>query len=223
MIHNIRPKAFIFDLDGTLCDTLPDLQTAMNEMLRTLDYPERTRDELLSFINKGNRHFVFKSLPDGAASSPDDPLVDKAMAINAEAYARCYTEKTHEYPGITPMLLELKSRGMKIAILTNKRARFAEKLAGELFFGIFDLTQGNIDGQPAKPDPLTALGVAERLGVAPSECIFIGDSDVDMKTAVNSGMFPLGVTWGYRDRQCLIDAGAVALVNTADEIVTMFF
>ncbi len=223
MILEKQPKAFIFDLDGTLCNTLPDLQTAMNEMLRTLSYPERTREELLSFINKGNRYFVFKSLPDGSAASPDDPLVDKAMAINAAAYERCYTDKTHEYTGITQMLLDLRSHGIKLAILTNKRDRFAQKLSCELFNGIFDITQGNIDGRPAKPDPSTALGVAERLGVAPDECVFVGDSDVDMKTAVNSGMFPLGVTWGYRDRQCLIDAGALALVDSADEIVSMFF
>lgn len=217
-----KPRAFIFDLDGTLCDTLPDLVTAMNTMLREMSFPERTREELLSFINRGNRYFVYKSLPDGAASDPNDPIVDRAMAINAAAYEKCYTEKTREYPGITDMLLALKSRGIKLAILTNKRARFAEKLASELFSGIFDLVRGNIDGKPAKPDPSTALGVCEYLGVAPEECVFVGDSDIDMKTAVNSGMYPLGVLWGYRDRECLIDSGAKALVSSADEILSLF-
>lgn len=218
-----EPRAFIFDLDGTLCDTLPDLATAMNEMLRAMSYPERSREELLSFINKGNRLFVYQSLPDGVASDPNDPLVDKAMAINAAAYERCYTEKTREYPGITDLLLGLKARGMRLAILTNKRARFAERLSNELFEGIFDVTRGNIDGLPAKPDPSTALSVADALGVSPEDCVFIGDSDVDMKTAVNSGMFPLGVLWGYRDRQCLIDSGAKALVSKASEISELFF
>lgn len=218
-----KPEAFVFDLDGTLCDTLPDLQSAMNEMLRRLSYPERSREELLSFINKGNRHFVYKSLPDGAAFGSDDPVVDRAMAVNAEAYEKCYTEKTREYPGITDMLLKLKARGMKLAILTNKRDRFAQKLSSELFGGIFDITRGNIEGYPAKPDPTAAFDIADKLGVAPKACVFAGDSDVDMNTAKNAGMFALGVLWGYRDRECLSSSGADAFAEVSSDIYTMFF
>lgn len=217
------PRAFIFDLDGTLCDTLPDLMSAMNAMLRTMSYPQRSRKELLGFINRGNRYFVYKSLPDGVAADMNDPLVDRAMAINAAAYEKCFTENTAEYEGITPMLKELKRRGMRLAILTNKRDHFAKKLATALFDGIFDAVRGNIDKMPAKPDPSTALGVAADLGVNPEDCVFVGDSDVDMKTATNSGMYPLGVLWGYRDRECLTAAGAAAFAERPRDIVDLFF
>lgn len=211
-------RAFIFDLDGTLCDTLPDLLRAMNAMLSRMGYPERSREELLGFINRGNRYFVWRSLPDGAAASPDDPLVDRAMAINAEEYHKCYVCETCAYEGMTDALRTLKARGMRLGVLTNKRDRFAKLIVEKLFPDVFDVVRGNIDKMPAKPDPAPALEVAEKLGAAPSKCIFVGDSDIDMLTATNSGMLPVGVLWGYRDRKCLTDAGANILLSRPGEL-----
>ena len=216
-----EPRAYIFDLDGTLCDTLPDLVSAMNSMLRRLNYPERSREELLSFINRGNRYFVWRSLPDGVAATPDDPAVDRAMAVNAEEYEKCYADKTREYAGMTETLKRLKSSGAKLGILTNKRDPFAKKIAAKLFPDIFDTVRGNIDGTPAKPDPAPALEVAAALGVSAKECAFIGDSDIDMKTAVNSGMLPVGVLWGYRSMSCLASAGARLIVSTPADLTTL--
>lgn len=211
-------KAIIFDLDGTLADTMRDLKQAMNTMLRSYGYPERTRAELISFINKGARYFVWKSLPDGVADTPDCDTVTEAMKIYSESYAGCYLDKTEEYKGITAALLALKDKGIKMAVLSNKPDRFVKDIADKLFPDMFvcALGQGPF---PTKPDPAAAFMIAEKLNVLPEECAFVGDSDVDMTTAINAGMLPVGVSWGYRNEDCLARAGAKTIVHSAAELI----
>lgn len=213
-------KAIIFDLDGTLADTMYDLKTAMNTMLRGYGYPERTREELISFINKGARYFVWKSLPDGTADSPDCDSVTEALKIYNESYAKCYLDETREYEGVTKALLALKSKGVKTAVLSNKPDRFVKDIADKLFPDIFvcALGQGPF---PTKPDPAAAFMIAEKLNVSPEECAFVGDSDVDMTTAINAGMLPVGVSWGYRSEECLTAAGAKKIIHTASELAAL--
>ncbi len=207
-------KAIIFDLDGTLADTMNDLGTAMNAMLRSYGYSERTREELISFINKGARYFVWKSLPDGLTDDPESDTVTAAMKIYSENYAKCYLDKTAEYEGITEALTKLKARGVKMGVLSNKPDRFVKEIVEKLFPDMFVCAYGQTD-LPVKPDPAAALMVAEKLGVSHSECAFVGDSDIDMTTAINAEMLPVGVSWGYRPEECLESAGAKVIIRKA--------
>lgn len=210
-------KAVILDLDGTLADTMDDLLTAMNSMLKHLGYKERTRDELLSFINKGARLFVGRSLPEEVVKTFDDPIVTKALGIYSEYYSKCYSDKTHEYEGITEELLRLKEKGILLGVLSNKQDRFVKDIVYKLFPGIFECVRGQTE-LPEKPDPSGAFAVAKELGVSPFECAFVGDSDVDIKTALNAEMKCVGVSWGYRDEECLKAAGAEYIVREVSSL-----
>ena len=210
-------KAAIFDLDGTLLDTMNDLLTAMNRMLRELNFPERTYDELLCFINRGARMFVGRSLPEGSIKSFDDPLVDRALAVYARHYKECCLDTTHPFEGVPEAVAALRAAGVKVGVLSNKQDAFVKETIAKLYPGAFDTVNGQLD-LPEKPDPAPALAVAAKLGVKPEECAFIGDSDIDIKTGVNSGMLPVGVTWGYRSEECLLEAGAKLIVHRPEDL-----
>ena len=212
-------KAAIFDLDGTLLDTMGDLLTAMNRMLRELGFPERTYDELLMFINRGARLFVGRSLPEGSIKDFDDPLVDRALEVYARHYSECCLDTTHPFEGVPEAVAALRAAGVKVSVLSNKQDAFVKETVATLYPGAFDTVHGQLD-LPEKPDPAPALAIAAELGVKPEECAFIGDSDIDIKTGVNSGMLPIGVTWGYRSEECLRDAGAELIVHRPEELVT---
>lgn len=203
-------KAVIFDLDGTLCDTMEDLLTAMNAMLRSFGWPERTRGELLRFINRGARAFVADSMPEGSHSSPDDEIVSRALKVYNDCYAACYGDKTVPYEGMKEALIGL-SKKYALGVLSNKQEPFVRLIIDSVFPGIFTSVHGNADGVPTKPDPRSLDRCLSELGAEPSECVFVGDSDVDMRTGNNAGMISLGVLWGYRDRATLEGAGAAAL------------
>lgn len=211
-------KAAIFDLDGTLLDTMDDLLTAMNRMLVELGFPTRTYDELLRFINRGARKFVGMSLPEGVVETFDDPLVDRALVVYGRHYADCCLDQTHPFEGVPEAVDALKARGIKVAVLSNKQDAFVKETIAKLYPGVFDSVHGQLD-LPEKPDPAPALAIADELGLSPEECAFIGDSDIDIKTGVNSGMLPVGVTWGYRSEECLRDAGAKVIIRRPEELV----
>lgn len=210
-------KAAIFDLDGTLLDTMDDLLTAMNGMLTELGFPKRTYEELLGFINRGARLFVGRSLPEGSIKDFDDPLVDRALEVYGRHYAECCLDKTHPFEGVPEAVDAIKRAGVKVGVLSNKQDDFVKETIKKLYPGVFDAVHGQRD-LPEKPDPAPAFAVAAELGVDPSECAFIGDSDIDIKTGVNSGMLPVGVTWGYRSEECLRDAGAKVIVRSPEEL-----
>jgi phosphoglycolate phosphatase len=210
-------KAVIFDLDGTLADTMLDLQTAMNTMLRQRGWQERSREDLLRFINKGARAFVAQSMPDGSWKSLDDEEVTRSLEIYNQCYAACYADKTAPYPGVAELVKELSDEGMSLAVLSNKQDRFVKVIIEKLFPGIFAEAWGQSE-YPTKPDPTAALEIARRLGVSAGECAFVGDSDIDMNTAKNAGMYAVGVSWGYRDGDVLRSAGADAVADDADAL-----
>lgn len=210
-------KAILFDLDGTLADTMGDLVLAMNEMLRQLGYPERTREELLRCINRGARNFVYGALPDGAFPSIDDEGVTNALRIYSAAYAAHPVVTTAEFPGMTEALRALKADGWRLGVLSNKQDELVQTVIATLFPGIFDAVSGQRD-LPTKPNPAAALRMAAALGAEPRNCVFCGDSDIDMKTAVNAGMYPLGVAWGYRSPDVLRAAGAAAIVEKTEDL-----
>ncbi len=208
----MKYTTLIFDLDGTLADTLDDLVVAMNAMLDSFSWPNRTREDLLRFINKGARRFVSQSMPEGSFTDEDEDIVTEALKRYSDAYAEAYCVHTRPYGGITEALCALKAAGYKLAILSNKQDEFVKVIADTLFPDIFDIKNGQ-SSLPTKPDPTAAIAIADELGAAPEECVFIGDSDIDMMTGVNAGMYPLGVTWGYRGADVLAAAGAKSLID----------
>lgn len=211
-------KAIIFDLDGTLADTMPDLQTAMNAMLMRLGYKTRTRADLLMAINNGAREFVRKSLPQEVQGI--DFIIDSAIEAYEDEYAKCYAEKSAPFDGIEALLMNLKANGIKIAVLSNKQDPFVKDIIAKLFDRkLFSYIQGQQPKLPRKPNPTAALMIAKNMGVKPSRCLFVGDSDVDMETAKNAGMRSVGVSWGYRETSILEEAGAKFIVKSPDEII----
>ena len=212
-------KLVIFDLDGTLADTMGDLVVSMNKMLSHYGFPHRTRDELLTFINGGAINFVRQALP--FDKQADDEFVQAAFEIYNATYAQHYAEVTHLYPGIHDTVMGLKSAGMKLAVLSNKQ-HFQTNAIIEKLFGAntFDIVIGHAD-LPHKPDPATVYHIFDTLGVTAEETLFVGDSDVDIRTAINSGTYPIGVAWGYRTPELLIETGAQMIVYNPMEILEL--
>ena len=210
-------KAAIFDLDGTVCYTINDLRTAMNLMLSEFGMPQRSVEDILSAINFGAREFVRRSMPEDAASDPE--LVDRCFKCYSERYSEHYLDTTTPYDGIPEVITALKKKGIKVAVLTNKGDAHAKALVKKLFGDAFDIVLGNCDRFPTKPDPSSALWIASELGVAPREVLYVGDSDVDMRTARNAGFFACGVSWGYRDVPTLCSTGASGIASAPAEIL----
>lgn len=212
-------KAIIFDLDGTLADTMPDLQTAMNNMLTRLGYRPRTRADLIMAINNGAKEFVSRSLPKDVQGV--DFILQSAIDTYEEEYSRCYCDNTKAYSGIEAMLMDLKAMGIKLSVLSNKQDTFVKNIVAKLFDKkIFTGIQGQTTA-PMKPNPVSALALAKAMGVKPSRCLFIGDSDVDIETANNAGMRSIGVAWGYRDEILLLEKGATYIAKEPNNIISI--
>ncbi len=212
-------KTILFDLDGTLCDTMDDLRTAMNAMLTRLGYKTRTRSELIKFINNGAKEFVRRSLPKEVQKV--DFIVDSALEVYGSEYAKCYCQRTKAYEGIKALLMELKGRGYRLAVLTNKQDEFAKTIINTVFDkGLIDMVVGQ-GAYPTKPDPTSALAIAKALGAKPNKCIMVGDSDVDVKTAKNAQMISVGVCWGYREREVLEGEDADYIVERPEDIIAI--
>jgi len=212
-------KAIIFDLDGTLCDTLDDIRDGVNAVLIRLGYKERTRDEIHKFINHGARNLIKRSLPKDVQSV--DFIVDSALSDYNQEYENYYCNKTSVYAGIEEMLIELKSLGFKLAVLSNKQDKYVKGIIDKLFDeDLFTCVMGQSD-LPPKPNPAAVNYIAKSMGLKPDRCVLVGDSDVDVDTAINSGMKFIGVKWGYRDEEVLRHAGATAIASTPTEIINI--
>lgn len=206
----------IFDLDGTLCDTMPDIHSSVNAMLRRRGYPERSFEHTTQGLNRGSRFLISHALPEGAC----DAEIDAALALYMSIYGDHLCDQTVPYDGITQLLSDLLRLGITLAILSNKPDAFVARLSEQLFPGAFRLTVGQ-GAYPVKPSPEAPLAIAQKLGVAPESILFVGDSDVDIITAHNAGMTAVGVTWGYRDRSVLVSAGADYIVDTPSDIYSI--
>ena len=208
-------RTVIFDLDGTLLDTISDLAAAANYVCRENDWPEYTVAEVESMVGNGIPKLVERFSPENARS----PLM---LANTLHQFNRYYgahnMESTHPYPGIPELLRELHDRGLQMAVCSNKADEFSRVIVEHYFPGIFRLVRGNIPGTPVKPDPGVAKGIMERLGAEPDETLMVGDSDVDIHTGHNAGLRACGVTWGFRSRENLVDAGADVLADTTAEL-----
>ena len=209
------PKAYIFDLDGTLCNTMPDLGTAMNEFLTLRGYPTVDEKQLLAAINCGAFNFVRRCLPKEV--SGDEAYVTECLEQYRGCYARHVCDRTAPYPGIAEAVRRIREAGKPTAVFSNKDENHVRLIVDRLLPGLFDLSVG-AGRFPTKPDPSGALSIAESFGIDPSDFAFVGDSDVDMKTAIAAGMHPWAVTWGYRGEDVLRAAGAERLISSAGQL-----
>ncbi|MDE6373074.1 MAG: HAD family hydrolase, partial [Clostridia bacterium] len=192
-------KAVIFDLDGTLIDSLGDILEVLNQTLRRFGLTEVTRVQATEYIGNGARELVRLAIGGENASR-----LDEILAYYKKAYAACNNRFSTLYGGEKEALTAVRQSGAKLAILTNKPHAVALKTNEQFFKEFrFDLVQGQEDGAPQKPDPLAALSVAERLGVDVRECVIVGDGETDYFTARNSGADCVSVLWGYRSREQL--------------------
>lgn len=213
-------KALIYDLDGTLADTLPSLCQAINMTMDHYGAPLRTCEDVRLAIGNGARMLVKRLLPDALANH-EDKVTEALLYYNAR-YAETYTAADC-YVGIQDAVTALCHRGYTSAVLSNKPDKYTVALCRILFpENTFALTQGQQEGVPTKPDPTAPLSIAARLGVRSEECAFIGDSEVDIRTAKNAGMMSVGCAWGYRSADDLRAEGADAVIDTPDQLLTLF-
>ncbi len=212
--------AVVFDLDGTLIDSLEDLADAVNQALGINGFPPRATGCYKYFIGKGPKVMVSRALPEDKRS--DDAVVEKCLADFNSIYSRAFNVKTTLYDGIPDLLNELSERGLKKAILTNKPHVFTEKYVENLLADWnFEVVIGQRDEIPRKPDPSGALRISRELGIDSSQMVYLGDSGVDMLTAVGAGMLPVGVLWGFRTGDELRENGAEHLIETPMELLSI--
>lgn len=210
-------KAVLFDLDGTLANSLIDLAAATNQALVKFGYPEREVDNFRYYAGDGIPKMIERALPEDARTSE---IIDKVKADYFVYYNEHYNDSTCTYNGVPQLLDALESMGITMAVVTNKAQAFAEKVINKLFGDkYFSLVFGQRDGVPNKPDPTLTLMAMKELGVNPEECIFLGDSGMDVATGVNSGAYPVGELWGFRDEQELKENGAKRIILNPLELI----
>lgn len=215
--HAQRFSAVLFDLDGTLLDTLTDLANAMNRILEAMGFPPHPVEAYKYFVGDGVESLVSRALPDNRR---DSQTIAECMRICRETYADCWPQNTTPYPGICELLNELTCRKVLMTVLSNKPDYFTKPMVNKLLPDwTFRLVRGAIDGVPIKPDPAAALAIAEEIGVPPDDFLYLGDTPTDMQTAANAAMFGVGATWGFRPARELTAAGAKALIDHPPDLL----
>lgn len=213
-------KAAVFDMDGTLLDTIGDIACAMNEALGKLGFTTHPVMDYLDFVGEGIEVMAMKALPE-MHRTPES--IAAAVAAMREAYADRWFLTSRPFDGVTEMLDGLVEKGVRISILSNKIDGFTKAMAARLLPAWhFDEVRGLTPDCPRKPDPTGALLCARSMGVNPAQCVFVGDSAIDMETASRARMVPIGVLWGYQDGPRLLAGGARALVNEPRELLGYF-
>ena len=210
-------KAVIFDLDGTLLDTLDDLKNSVNFAMRECGFPERGIEEVRRFVGNGVKKLIDRAVPDGTSAEAAAAALDSFKAH----YAVHCEDMTAPYPGIIEMLDALRAEGVKTAVVSNKIDSAAKKLCKKYFGDRLMCTVGDIDGRKKKPSPDPIYAALDELGVRAEDSVYIGDSDVDVLTAKNCNMDCIGVSWGFRSREVLEAAGAVRIAADSSELLEM--
>lgn len=210
-----RYKAVIFDLDGTLLDTLDDITAGVNYAMSELGCPSRSREEVCSFIGNGARMLIARSLPKG------DERVDEALAIFRSYYGGHCAVHTRPFPGMTELVEQLRDAGCRLGIVSNKPHAQTAELAEKFFPGVPAV--GERENTPRKPDPTGLLCMIASLGCTPDEVLYVGDSPVDREVAGNAGTHCALVTWGFRSASVLEPLGANALVENSAQLSHFIF
>lgn len=210
-------KLVIFDLDGTLTDTIEGLATAMNKVLEKRGFPQHSNAAVMTFVGNGLRNLAKRALPE---SERTDDMIDACHREMLVAYETYYDRGLVLYPGMDEVLDDLTKRGIKLAINTNKAQKMATVIANGLL-GKWNFIEviGDCEEFPKKPDPTAALHLAKVAGVKINECVYIGDSEVDIKTARNAEMKAITVSWGFRDQKDLMLHNPEILISDAKEIL----
>lgn len=204
-------KAVLFDLDGTLLDTLPDIAFTLNETLKSFGYPECTLAQVRRYVGNGAEKLVRRALP------KDAPWEDVYAAFRAR-YGASGHERTAPFEGIEDLLHQLKNRGVKLAVVTNKPQEATVPSVEKFFSGVFDVVQGDSGMFPCKPDPSLARYCALTMRVPVCDCVFVGDGETDVRTAQRAGMRHVCALWGYRSRTVLERAGGTTFAGTPKEL-----
>lgn len=216
-----KVKVCIFDLDGTLTNTLNAIAHFGNLALGANGLPPLPTENYKTYVGDGRDTLIHRIL--AAHNADNDEMFIKVRDVYDEGYESDYLYDTDAYYGIRELLGELKQRGVKLAVCTNKPDNVAHFVVNTIFGeDTFDVIMGVIDGKPVKPDPYGALKITEILNVSPEECLFMGDTNVDMLTAQNAKIRSVGVLWGFRDRAELESAGAHYIVSKPSEILKLF-
>lgn len=204
-----RFDTFVFDLDGTLLDTLPDLVVLTNAVLRECGFPERTSAEVLSYVGNGVKALMYQAVPQDA----DEEAVEAAMRRWKELYPQYGYRLTKAYEGIPETVAELKRRGARLGVLSNKFDAGVQEVVGAYLPGLFAVAHGESADIPRKPDPTGLLRTIEELGSAPERTVYVGDSTGDVAVARNAGTYAVGVTWGYHEAERLRAAAADLVID----------
>ena len=217
---NYNYRAALFDLDGTLLDTIDDIALAMNRVLEPRGLGAYSVEAYKTLVGEGAEELVRRAL---ASRRLADAEVAAILADYRREYEACWRLHSRPYPGVPALLEALGRRGVRTAVLSNKSEPFTEAMTLALLSPFrFEIVRGARPGVPLKPDPAAALGIARELGVAPAEAVFLGDTGIDMKTAAAAGMLPVGALWGFRTAEELRASGAASLLASPLELLAYF-
>ena len=208
-------KTYIFDLDGTLLNTLGDLAASTNYALRQYGMPEHTIDDVRRFVGNGVGKLIERAIPEGLAN----PQYEDVLATFRKHYMLHSLDTTAPYPGIESLLHSLRSHGCNVAVVSNKFYNATVELCRHFFADTVEVSIGERENIRRKPAPDTVFEAMRQLGVSGEDAVYVGDSDVDVATARNSGIPCISVLWGFRDRDFLIEHGATTFVNTPEDIL----
>ncbi len=211
----MRYDLAIFDLDGTILDTLEDLADSLNYALEKYDCPVRTLKDVRAFVGNGIRKLVERAVP----PESDESLIEEVTAAVNEHYKIHCADKTRPYDGIYPLLADLRKMGCRTALVSNKPDYGVQELCSQYFDGMFDIVIGERAGIRKKPDPDSVNEVLRILDIDRGKSVYIGDSEVDYDTAQNAGMDVILVTWGFRDKDDLEKLGASYIADKPDDIL----
>jgi phosphoglycolate phosphatase len=211
-------EGVIFDLDGTLINSLDDLADSMNGVLRNAGFPTHEVEAYKYFVGNGIRNLVRKTLPETVR---DEENVAKYFKQMTDTYGKNCLVKSKPYDGIVKLLGELKSRNLKLAVLSNKVDELTQKIISTLLPDFFDAVAGVTNEELRKPNPSGAMKISKQLGICPENFLYIGDTGTDMQTANNAGMYAIGVLWGFRTEAELIANGARRIIETPPELLTL--
>lgn len=208
-------KTYIFDLDGTLLNTLGDLAASTNYALRQYGMPEHTIDDVRRFVGNGVGKLIERAIPGGLTN----PQYEDVLATFRKHYMLHSLDTTAPYPGIESLLHSLRSHGCNVAVVSNKFYNATVELCRHFFADTVEVAIGERENIRRKPAPDTVFEAMRQLGVSGEDTVYVGDSDVDVATARNSGIPCISVLWGFRDRDFLIEHGATTFVNTPEDII----
>ena len=213
----MKYRLAIFDMDGTILDTIQDLTDALNHTLRAYSLPEHSISEVMFMVGNGIHKLIERAVPEGT----EGELIEKVYTDYLSYYQEHCADATKPYKGIVSIIQRLRSLGILTAVVSNKKDVAVSELCEIYFKDCFDAAVGERDGMQRKPAPDSVFEVLKKLGVRKEDAVYIGDSDVDLKTAENAGMDVIAVTWGFRSREFLAEHGATVFARTPEDLIAL--